>query len=100
MKSSELLTIFDIQRGTDDVDSMSREKFREIMSSAGLVISKDQALLDSLFDIFDIFFRESLITIFDHSPHLDESGTVERKELLVGLITLHSGALTQKLKCK
>ena len=68
MKSSELLTIFDLQHAGDDTDSMSKEKFREIMANTGLVISKDQTLLDCLFDVFDILY--SCCSSRDHPYNL------------------------------
>lgn len=61
MKPSELLTLFDVENveggvvgGGSDSESMSREKFKSTMANTGLLLAKDPALLDALFDIFDI----------------------------------------------
>lgn len=109
VKPGELMKLFDLEGGErkegDIENSMSRETFKEMMQNTGLVLAKDPALLDALFDIFDIFLLIQtnffiIIYLIDRILHLDMSGTVERKELLVGLITLNSGTLSQKLKRK
>jgi Ca2+-binding EF-hand superfamily protein len=80
-----LESLFDgIQGVSDESPTLNKAKFVELMVTSGVRVFKDQSIAISFFEAMD----------------LNGNGSVDKKELLLGLVTLSAGGMEEKLRSK